>query len=680
MAVDNQVRISELPSVTSVPTTAVFPFTDTTNSITYQVSLAILRRDIAGLPKISFGVAGSGATYECPSATPAATLQEAIDYLNSVGGGELVCLRGTYDMEDNVTTYSNILISGEGAATLFDGSGMTTGASENKYMFTSTSDAGKHDFGFMNFAVKGFFTAGTGSTYAVVPAVSGIRVSNARRVLIDNLYFQDTWNASTIGQNPDTNADDLGAGNIKQVIFVNNQCNNILGGLQGYSQDRIIWANNHFEDVGDDAIAFLGANNSDPASFKATIASNTFLNGRPVNTNGVSGVGVFLKLDGGGNGPDNIVDISVSGNTVSGAYIGFWYANASNIASYGNIVRDSYLSGFYESGGVSYSNTYGNRIINSNTSQNANHAGILHVNATDCMAEHNQISGVSSGFKQGIISQGTVTTVSYSYNQIKYTTGFAAIYCETFTGGRIDGNQITDGARGILYGGTNGTVSHNDLYGTFSISTIGDTGSTNVRSVNNSTGGNLTTENAITSTATSSFFDIIPGSLSHVRVRDEGGNLLVKFKSGAGSAIEAYKPGGTTYMQTWYTSTDSSAPKLRVDGSGNLQFFDAVNLIADTTTGTKIGTATTQKFGFYNATPIVQPSAYTQTYSTADKTHANFTSADIGAFTGGLVGFLDAAERDNVRTQVNALRADVADLKQLVNSLIDDLQALGLVG
>lgn len=71
--------------------------------------------------------------------------------------------------------------------------------------------------------------------------------------------------------------------------------------------------------------------------------------------------------------------------------------------------------------------------------------------------------------------------------------------------------------------------------------------------------------------------------------------------------------------------------------------------------------------------------AYTQTYATADRTHANLTSADIGAFTGGVIGFLDATERDNVRTQFNALRADVTDLKQLVNALIDDLQTAGII-
>lgn len=69
---------------------------------------------------------------------------------------------------------------------------------------------------------------------------------------------------------------------------------------------------------------------------------------------------------------------------------------------------------------------------------------------------------------------------------------------------------------------------------------------------------------------------------------------------------------------------------------------------------------------------------FTQTYSTATRTHSNLTSADIGAFTGGSVGFIDAAERDNLRTQINALRADVTNLKQVVNSLIDDSQSIWL--
>lgn len=118
---------------------------------------------------------------------------------------------------------------------------------------------------------------------------------------------------------------------------------------------------------------------------------------------------------------------------------------------------------------------------------------------------------------------------------------------------------------------------------------------------------------------------------------------------------------------------------------------EALNIVLGTSTGTKIGTATTQKLGFYNATPVVRPSAYTQTYSTADKTHANLTSATLTDNTGGTANTTlqsisasptQAEVRNNfadLAAQHNAMLADLTDLKQLVNALIDDLQALGLI-
>lgn len=42
--------------------------------------------------------------------------------------------------------------------------------------------------------------------------------------------------------------------------------------------------------------------------------------------------------------------------------------------------------------------------------------------------------------------------------------------------------------------------------------------------------------------------------------------------------------------------------------SGNLTMANAKNVVLNTGTGTKIGTATTQKLAFYNSTPVVQPS------------------------------------------------------------------------
>jgi len=59
-------------------------------------------------------------------------------------------------------------------------------------------------------------------------------------------------------------------------------------------------------------------------------------------------------------------------------------------------------------------------------------------------------------------------------------------------------------------------------------------------------------------------------------------------------------------------SSANAGFKLDVTGTlrvqGNTTLTNGINLILGTTTGTKIGTSTTQKIGFFNATPIVQPS------------------------------------------------------------------------
>ena len=87
---------------------------------------------------------------------------------------------------------------------------------------------------------------------------------------------------------------------------------------------------------------------------------------------------------------------------------------------------------------------------------------------------------------------------------------------------------------------------------------------------------------------------------------------------------------------------------------------------------------------------LIRRSAYTQTYATADKTHSNPTAAALtvtdGAGTNdGTIAAITAdasviAAVQELADQVNKLVADVADVKALSNSIIDDLQALGLVG
>jgi hypothetical protein len=43
----------------------------------------------------------------------------------------------------------------------------------------------------------------------------------------------------------------------------------------------------------------------------------------------------------------------------------------------------------------------------------------------------------------------------------------------------------------------------------------------------------------------------------------------------------------------------------------DMTMTDAKNIVLNATTGTKVGTATTQKLSFYNSTPVVQPAANT---------------------------------------------------------------------
>lgn len=66
--------------------------------------------------------------------------------------------------------------------------------------------------------------------------------------------------------------------------------------------------------------------------------------------------------------------------------------------------------------------------------------------------------------------------------------------------------------------------------------------------------------------------------------------------------------GGNDFMS--FTSTDAGET---INIASDLTFADAKNIVVNATTGTKIGTATTQKIGMWNVTPVVQPVANTDT-------------------------------------------------------------------
>ena len=114
------------------------------------------------------------------------------------------------------------------------------------------------------------------------------------------------------------------------------------------------------------------------------------------------------------------------------------------------------------------------------------------------------------------------------------------------------------------------------------------------------------------------------------------------------------------------------------------------NIVLGTTTGTKIGTSTTQKLGFFNSAPVVKGTAFTQTYNTASHTVAALTGIGVTNSSGGSgstvsdAGIVYSQSQTNINNfaladQLNKLTADHAVLIKAFTALVDDLQALGLI-
>jgi hypothetical protein len=107
---------------------------------------------------------------------------------------------------------------------------------------------------------------------------------------------------------------------------------------------------------------------------------------------------------------------------------------------------------------------------------------------------------------------------------------------------------------------------------------------------------------------------------------------------GTTSLFPALKRSSTTLQVRLADDTDFAPLSCgALTLNGNLD-ASTRNIVTDTTTGTKIGTATTQKIGFFNATPVVQPTAVA-----------------------------DATDAATVITQLNALLARVRTLGLIAN-------------
>jgi len=92
---------------------------------------------------------------------------------------------------------------------------------------------------------------------------------------------------------------------------------------------------------------------------------------------------------------------------------------------------------------------------------------------------------------------------------------------------------------------------------------------------------------------TSRALDMQTDGVSRLEIKDNGAGIYAK----------------TSEYRFYANATGSYTGLVARFNSTSLKLEDGINISTGATTGTKIGTATTQKLGFYNATPVVQPTA-----------------------------------------------------------------------
>lgn len=138
------------------------------------------------------------------------------------------------------------------------------------------------------------------------------------------------------------------------------------------------------------------------------------------------------------------------------------------------------------------------------------------------------------------------------------------------------------------------------------------------------------------------------------------------------AALSSTSTAVTLAAETAGTGADDITLNLTAAGTGtvkansSLEIADAKDIVLATTTGTKIGTATTQKLGFYNATPVVQPAAVANITTTA--TAGTLPTAD------GTVTIADATT-----PTVAELLEYCVELEAKLEAALGHLRTLGLI-
>jgi hypothetical protein len=341
---------------------------------------------------------------------------------------------------------------------------------------------------------------------------------------------------------------------------------------------------------------------------------------------------------------------------------------------------DRFLHAFHDSVGTRYFDIASDGTFFFGTGGATHATGIyMGVGASAITIADSLVLGIKFGPKWGATagaSLGTIANVAAA-GQFSCTDNTTAT-ATTLVGGFFSNNSVAARAHTNVIGGlfmayeslALAVFGHGNLYGWLVKGTSAAMSST----ATNSYGGYI--ENTLTGATpvtTNQYGLVIDEQTKGVTVKN---GLLLN------SATAGYKClalGSQSNWLAWESATTFSLNATTVLCKADLD-ISAKNIATDTTTGTKIATGATQKIGLFGVAPIVQPSAFTQTYSTASHTHLALTAVAVATTAATNIapyGYTTAAQADAIVTQLNALNTDVLDLKKVVNAIIDDGQALG---
>jgi hypothetical protein len=112
---------------------------------------------------------------------------------------------------------------------------------------------------------------------------------------------------------------------------------------------------------------------------------------------------------------------------------------------------------------------------------------------------------------------------------------------------------------------------------------------------------------------------------------------------------------------------------------------DGATIGVGSSVGTRIAASPTGKLGFWGAVPVPRPSAYSQVYTTSTKTLAAYTANTQSTVYVGIASgqsgspYAQVSDLNNLRAAYENLRKLNENTAQMLNALLNDLRAIGLI-